>query len=242
MENIGQLLKNRRLQFKKSFDEIHAQTRIAVEHLQFLEENTFDFLPETYIKSFLKTYAAALDLNGDEVLGKYHQNKQEQKAEEEKEQEALVLEKTSPSAAPTNRILEWSLAAGAFLLLVFIILVYLQYRIEIYARPVEHRNGHVNSPDFIKEAPAPAGVTTKSFQLRLVGLDDVAVQMDVTGLHEYGMSNRQSDAATITAVERFDIVLDEARGIKLKFDGMEMTDLGATGGKLRLSVVRASSR
>ncbi len=247
MENIGQILKTTRTELRQSFDEIHAQTRIAVEHMQFLEENNFTFLPETYIKSFLKTYANALGLGGDDILHKYNQNKQDEIVRQEKEIRVQV-EKVE-AAQPLNRVLEWTLAAGAFLVLVFIILVYLQYRSEIYARPIEHNNGYLKKAHFEPGNPAlpamaaPAVVTTKFFQLHMTGLEQLAIRLDVTGVH-VNDSNTEAhpSTSTITAVERFDILIDEATGMSLKFDEMEMTNLGAAGGKVRLSIVRGGAQ
>ncbi|HEX9652137.1 MAG TPA: helix-turn-helix domain-containing protein [bacterium] len=245
MENIGQILKNKRTELKKSFEEIHAQTRITVAHLQLLEENNFTFLPETYIKSFIKTYASALDLNSAEVLRKFNFNKEEKKAEEEKESKIRAAQ--DQASLPINRILEWALAAGAFLLLVFIVLVYLQYRSEIYARPLEHNNGHMNRLEFEDGAAAmfssaPLSLTTKSFQLQIVGLEQVAIQLEVTGFHDAAAHGAPTRPSIVTAVERFDIVIDEANGMKLKFDDMEMADLRNSGGKMKLSIIRGSSR
>jgi hypothetical protein len=244
MENVGQLLKERRTQLNKSFDEIHAQTRIIVEHLQLLEENNFTFLPETYIKSFLKTYANDLGLGGDEILRKYNQNKQERKSEED--EVSRIQEEKAQSAHPMNRVLELGLAAGAFLLLIFIVLVYLQYRSEIYARPLDHKNGRLNKLQYenvgaAHHHSAGATITTKSFLLNITGLENVDIQLDVTGAHQF--RERDTDRpATITAVERFDIVIDQRRGINLKFDDLELADLGIGSGNLRLSIVRGGGR
>jgi cytoskeletal protein RodZ len=244
MENIGRLLKNTRTGLNKSLDEIYAQTRITVEHLRYLEENNFDFLPATYIKSFLKTYAAALGLNREEVLRTYSQNQQEQKAEKDKE--ARIQEERLQAASPHGRLLEWGLTVGALLLVIFITVVYVRYRSETYARPLENRNGHSRSLNFNAGNPAvissstPTGVTTKTFQLKIAGLENLAIQLDVTGVHSAKLPTPQKlNTATITAVERFDIVIDEAQGLNLKFDDMEMTDLGISGGQMRLTIVRS---
>ncbi len=244
MENIGRLLKNKRTGLNKSLDDIYAQTRIAVDHLRHLEENNFDFLPATYIKSFLKTYAIALGLDDEEILRIFQQNQQEQKAEKDKE--SKIQQERLQAAPPHSRLLEWALTAGALLLLIFIIVVYVQYRSETYARPPENRNGHSRSLNFNAGNPAvilsstPAGVTTKTFQLKIAGLENLAIQLDMTGVYSAQLpASQKLNTATITAVERFDIVIDEAQGLNLKFDDMEMTDLGVSGGQMRLTIVRS---
>ena len=66
MENIGSKLRKNRKEQGKTLEEINEQTKISLEHLNLLEKNDYLFLPETYVKSFIKNYAITLGLNGDE--------------------------------------------------------------------------------------------------------------------------------------------------------------------------------
>lgn len=79
MENLGEKLKQKRISLNKSHEQIHEQTRITVEHLEYLESNDFTFLPETYVKSYLKSYATALGLDADEILNEYAEIQTEKK-------------------------------------------------------------------------------------------------------------------------------------------------------------------
>ncbi|MFQ5754437.1 MAG: helix-turn-helix domain-containing protein, partial [bacterium] len=135
MENIGIQLKEKREHLNKSLEEIHDLTRIAITHLQFLENNEFTFLPETYVKSFLKTYAEALELDADDIVNKYLENQQEKKREEEEAATAAAVESRIPDTK--NQILEWALGIGAVVLVISLIFVYIQYRAQIYARPIQ---------------------------------------------------------------------------------------------------------
>ncbi len=51
-------------------------TRIDKKFLQALEEGDFDVMPEVYIKAFIKEYAEAIGLNGEETLKEYNMIKQ----------------------------------------------------------------------------------------------------------------------------------------------------------------------
>ncbi len=64
MLNIGKELKELRLLKGLSLKEISEITKINQKYLEYLEENNFTFLPEVYVKAFLKNYVRALE--GDE--------------------------------------------------------------------------------------------------------------------------------------------------------------------------------
>jgi len=55
--------------------EISAQTRINPKFLINIEKGIFDFQPETYIRSFIKEYARAIDENENHVLNDYDKAK-----------------------------------------------------------------------------------------------------------------------------------------------------------------------
>lgn len=58
-----------------SIAEISAESRINTKFLQQLEAGNFDFQPETYIRSFIKAYARALNENENQILNDYDKAK-----------------------------------------------------------------------------------------------------------------------------------------------------------------------
>ncbi len=58
-----------------SLAEISAESRINPKFLQLIESGIFDFQPETYIRSFIKAYARALDENEHFMLNEYDKAK-----------------------------------------------------------------------------------------------------------------------------------------------------------------------
>ncbi|MFH1406632.1 MAG: RodZ domain-containing protein [Candidatus Omnitrophota bacterium] len=71
MPNLGEKLKQAREEKNISLDKANQETKIHLSVLSAFEENKFDALSPTYIKSFLKKYAEYLKLNEEEVLNEY---------------------------------------------------------------------------------------------------------------------------------------------------------------------------
>lgn len=70
--NIGEKLKNKRLEKGISIEEIQKKTKIRTKYLQAIEENNFDIIPGTvYAKAFIKEYARQLNLDEREIIDEY---------------------------------------------------------------------------------------------------------------------------------------------------------------------------
>jgi transcriptional regulator with XRE-family HTH domain len=66
----GQLLGAARRERGLELPALAAATRISAQFLAALEADEYDVLPSLYIRSFLRSYAAALGLSADEVLAR----------------------------------------------------------------------------------------------------------------------------------------------------------------------------
>jgi len=74
MASLGQELKRERELRGISLKEISSSTKINQKFLKALEEDQLEILPgEFFVKGILRSYAAALGLDGDYVLNKYHE-------------------------------------------------------------------------------------------------------------------------------------------------------------------------
>ena len=72
MPEIGATLREARMRARIDVSEIEAQTKIRAKYLRALENEEWDLLPgPTYVKSFLRTYAEALGLDGKALLEQY---------------------------------------------------------------------------------------------------------------------------------------------------------------------------
>ncbi len=75
MPEIGATLREARMRARIDVSEIEAQTKIRARYLRALENEEWDLLPgPTFIKSFLRTYAGALGLDGKALVEEYRVN------------------------------------------------------------------------------------------------------------------------------------------------------------------------
>ncbi|PEE94296.1 helix-turn-helix domain-containing protein [Bacillus cereus] len=69
MTELGQKLKEAREAKGLSIDQLHEITKIQKRHLVAIEEGNYDVLPGAfYVRAFIKQYADAVGLNGEELL------------------------------------------------------------------------------------------------------------------------------------------------------------------------------
>src|SRR5690349_11225037 len=72
MAEIGATLREARMRARIDISEVEAQTKIRAKYLRALENEEWDLLPgPTYVKSFLRTYAEALDLDAKLLVDEY---------------------------------------------------------------------------------------------------------------------------------------------------------------------------
>jgi cytoskeleton protein RodZ len=72
MAEIGETLREARMRRRIDMTEVEAATKIRAKYLRALENEEWDLLPgPTYVKSFLRTYAEALGLDGRLLVEEY---------------------------------------------------------------------------------------------------------------------------------------------------------------------------
>ncbi|MGH2854612.1 MAG: helix-turn-helix domain-containing protein [Solirubrobacteraceae bacterium] len=114
MAEIGATLREARMRARIDVSEIEAQTKIRAKYLRALENEEWDLLPgPTFVKSFLRTYAQALGLDGRAVVEEYklHYEHPGEGAEPAPQPPASAqrwtrrhaADRRSPSAAPRRR-------------------------------------------------------------------------------------------------------------------------------------------
>lgn len=113
---LGQILKKARITRELSYDDVIKATCIRQRIIQALEEGNFNHIgSETYVKGFIKTYAAFLGLVPDTLLALYEENPIKKKYVH-----PFDMAFPSPiSMAPTRKLLFACAFALAFLLVGF---------------------------------------------------------------------------------------------------------------------------
>jgi cytoskeletal protein RodZ len=75
MPEIGETLRDARMRARIDVSEIEAKTKIRAKYLRALENEEWGLLPgPTFVKSFLRTYAEALGLDGKALVEEYRLN------------------------------------------------------------------------------------------------------------------------------------------------------------------------
>lgn len=69
MENIGKLLKEKRLELGFTIEEVSKKTRLTQKHIKALEEGKIDFFHDDleYLRFFVKSYCEVLDIDFDDL-------------------------------------------------------------------------------------------------------------------------------------------------------------------------------
>ena len=86
-----------------SLQQVSAKTRIDIKFLKALESGDFNFLPDLYVKAFIKQYSKVVGLDEQEVIYNYSQIKEgkvKEENEEKSEQPAVPEEKKEVKPPP----------------------------------------------------------------------------------------------------------------------------------------------
>lgn len=71
LDRFAEQLRKARLKKGVSLQQIAARTRIELKFLEAIDNGNFSFLPDLYVKAFIKQYAKAIDLDEQETIKKY---------------------------------------------------------------------------------------------------------------------------------------------------------------------------
>lgn len=121
MSELGQLLKNARLEKNLSLDDVQEATKIRKRYLEAIEEGDYKVLPGSfYVRAFVKTYAEMVGLNPDEIVQSY---RDDVLASGPEQIEPSICTR-KPSVQADDRLHRWAskLLKGSFIILIAVIL------------------------------------------------------------------------------------------------------------------------
>ena len=146
MPEIGQSLREARMRARIDISELEAETKIRAKYLRALENEEWDLLPgPTYVKSFLRTYADSLGLDGRLLVEEY-------KIQHERLSD-VALQPISPrSARERDRRRRRSPGAGRDIAVAAVVLAIVGGLIAL---------GRVGNSDNTSSAPPPATQTSQ---------------------------------------------------------------------------------
>lgn len=104
MSELGQQLREARLEKGMSLDDVQEMTKIRKRYLEAIEAGDYKVLPGSfYVRAFIKTYAETVGLNPDELL---EEHKEVSLSQPQATMEP-VIQKRSSNRPPTERNVKW---------------------------------------------------------------------------------------------------------------------------------------
>ncbi|MDN6104279.1 MAG: helix-turn-helix domain-containing protein, partial [Lacticaseibacillus paracasei] len=128
MDEIGQKLRDARIQKGYTIDDLQQITKIQKRYLIAIEEGNFDALPgDFYVRAFIKQYADTVGLDGDALLTQFQQDIPEPQPQEYAAQsvENKTRATRAEEASPVNRLRRYlPQIAIAAIVVVAVIVIY----------------------------------------------------------------------------------------------------------------------
>lgn len=104
MRELGQLLREKRVELGIDLDQVQAKTKIRKRYLMALEAGEWDSLPgEVYARGFVRSYAELLGLDGFELLQKYAPHPGSQPMEVDSRRGADATKSSQQVAPPAHQ-------------------------------------------------------------------------------------------------------------------------------------------
>ncbi|AOZ94287.1 helix-turn-helix domain-containing protein [Paenibacillus crassostreae] len=104
MSELGQQLREARLEKGMSLDDVQEMTKIRKRYLEAIEVGDYKVLPGNfYVRAFIKTYAETVGLNPDELL----EGNEEVKSPQTEGTMEPIIQKRSSNRAPKEKNVKW---------------------------------------------------------------------------------------------------------------------------------------
>ncbi|HAP36200.1 MAG TPA: hypothetical protein DCQ28_09765 [Bacteroidetes bacterium] len=252
MNSFSEELRNTREAKNITIADIAKHTRISNKYLQAIEQGTFDVLPQTYVRAFIKAYAEAIGLNAAEVLHKYDiQSTPEQKQETAASTDDIRLylkpEKVDKELKENRRSRVQIFTITALFIVAAAVFYFLNYFETLPPlNPVKEtsfqevvKSQEQLQPTAIRDSIDTAAVvnilppTIDSLVLRIVSSDSVWITIIRDSLPPrsgYMLSGRYR---TYVAKKHFYVSVSDGGVVKLILNGIELPSIGERGKRIR---------
>ncbi len=218
---LGQALAARRAERGLSIEQVAASTRIRAEHLRALEADDFGrFAAPVYARGYLRTYAAYLGLDVDELF---------KQMPSRRSTPALSLGLESSERRPRVVLTTPALAAAGLLLLAGMFTGYAWRQVTADLRAP----AAIVSPSAVTSASATAAAAAPAIQARpiVVGVrvtDAVWINVVVDGTPQYGESGRTLPAGSVVYFTGVNVKITtgKASATFISIDGRNLGSMG----------------
>ncbi len=249
LESFGEDLRKHREQRQITLASISEITRISEKMLESIETGKFSVVPQAYIRAFLRAYARAIGLDGDETLRRYDAvNRDIRTAAEEwvnrsKTPPAKVGPSINDTVARTPGVSFPSILAAVAALAVVAAVIYIVNREGPvpaqeplskvpFDRAIHESEAAISQP----EAPPPVVQVmpvVDSLRLEITTTDSVWVWLMIDGTRKGEYLFPAGRVRTWTAKEQFVISMGNAAAATFRLNGKDLGVLGKRGAVAR---------
>jgi cytoskeleton protein RodZ len=247
MPEIGATLREARMRARIDVSEIEAQTKIRAKYLRALENEEWGLLPgPTFVKSFLRTYAQALDLDSKALLEEY-------RLHHERPSEGTFEPIVSPSqrgrsrSAPSGPSRGYLLAVGAIVAVIVVLIVLLvsgggSKKGNPPSTAASSRKHHTAKPKGTASGASKHAHTAPLAALSLKATGDVYVCLLGDGGRKLipGVELKTGESTSTYHARRFEITLGNS-SVEMFIDGTQRT-VAESSQAIGYSITRAHGR
>lgn len=236
---VGEILKKKREELGRDLREISDALKIKYSYLKAIEDGDRENLPaEVYVKGYLHEYAKILDLDPDSVLNTYNQ--------EIIPQHNTLMKSAGPQAAEKKRFRIGYLLIPALCILAAIILASMQFppakKIPGTSVPSDSpvspasTNPEAGIQKVIPQKEEPDEVQFPGHVLNISAIDTTWLEVMIDRDTPKEILLNPGDTVEWHAENSFSLKIGNAGGIRLVFDGKEITNLGEKGEVIRINL------
>lgn len=250
MKDLGKELIELRLIKGLSLKQISELTKINIKYLENLENNNFNFLPEIYVRSFLKLYIRVVD--GDEkyifqLFDEIIKHKNKNNTEIKSNTEEIIVGKRKEEKKDLFPLYKLVNARNTKIILGLILILSLVLIITLNTKnmKMEKEEAKFKEPDKIEAIKSENLfedfnniVISDSLLLGITSTDSVwiRVKMDNSKISEVYMLKGENKS--FKAKEKFELLIGNASAINLIMNGKELPFEGIKGSVKRIEIDR----
>ncbi|CUS95998.1 helix-turn-helix domain-containing protein [Candidatus Chrysopegis kryptomonas] len=235
--SVAEILKKAREEKKLTLKEISAKTKISEKFLEKIENGTFDFAPEPYVRAFLRSYARVVGLNPDEVIKLYDSEISALKPKESIKEEKEKIQFDFASFVSENIL--WLIGGALVILLAIFIFIGVgrEEKKEVRKKSFETAVEEISKANEIPMEKKEMKIEPDSLELKIIASDSVwfNVLVDSAQAKEFLMPPNTS--LTLKARNNFNFTIGNAGGVKFILNGNELEPIGRKGLVVRNYVI-----
>ncbi len=252
MERPGEYIKRERELREVTLESVHEATRVPMKFLVALEADNHEVLPHpAFVKGFMKSYAKHLGLDETEVVLRYEMYLREVSQQEEPASyKEWGGESKGATALKGSRAVQILVAVGVVVIVIFYLFSSREGVNEAFA-PVASVNEASTSAIRVESGPRDGGglktaATAGDWQsvqpqpaidehsLSVQAKEVTWIEVAIDGKEPFDVLLKEGERIVWKASREFFLVIGNAGGVELKFDGEDLQLYGESGHVVRL--------